>query len=59
MSKQWTYEVVELTPNMMGPAMSDRIRETLDDLGRQGWELVSNVQLTPFDHVRLILKKEA
>ena len=58
MNKQWTYEVVELTPNMMGPPMSERIREELDRLGRLGWELVSTAQLTPFDHVRLVLKKE-
>jgi hypothetical protein len=58
MSKQWTYEVVELSPNMMGPPMSDRIRDELDRLGAQGWELVSTAQLTPFDHVRLILKRE-
>ncbi|MDX1550207.1 DUF4177 domain-containing protein [Novilysobacter spongiicola] len=59
MSTRWIYEVVELSPNMIGPPMADRLSEELDKLGRQGWELVSCNQVTPFDHVRLILKKQA
>lgn len=59
MSTRWTYEVVELSPNMLGPSMTERLREELDRLGEQGWELVSVNPVTPFDHVRLILKKEA
>ena len=55
---RWTYEVVELSPNMLGPSMTERLREELDRLGRQGWELVSANQVNPFDQVRLILKKE-
>ena len=59
MSTRWTYEVVELSPTMLGPSMTERLREELDRLGRQGWELVSVNQVNPFDQVRLVLKKEA
>jgi len=59
MSSRWIYEVVELSPNMLGPSMAERLREELDRLGRDGWELVSATQVNPFDQVRLILKKEA
>ena len=59
MSSRWIYEVVELSPNMLGPSMAERLREELDRLGRDGWELVSANQVNPFDQVRLVLKKEA
>lgn len=54
---RWSYEVLELTPNMLGPSMVEKLAEELNRLGRQGWELVSMTQVTPFDHVRLVLKK--
>lgn len=54
---RWSYEVLELTPNMLGPSMAEKLAEELNRLGRQGWELVSMTQVTPFDHVRLVLKK--
>jgi len=59
MSTRWIYEVVELSPNILGPSMAERLQEELDRLGGEGWELVSANQINPFDQVRLILKKEA
>lgn len=58
MSKRWIYEVVDLSPNMIAPPMSERLHEELERMGALGWELVSANQVTPFDHVRLIFKKE-
>ncbi|KGM52485.1 hypothetical protein N792_05295 [Lysobacter concretionis Ko07 = DSM 16239] len=59
MSNRWSYQVLELTPSMLGPSMSEQLSDELNRLGEQGWELVSMTQITPFDHVRLVLKKEA
>ena len=57
MSQPWTYHVVEITPSMLGPSVTERLTETLNLLGAEGWELVSVVPITPFDHLRAVLKK--
>lgn len=54
---QWTYQVVEIVPRMLGPAVSERLQEELDRLGAEGWELVSVMPVTPFDHLRAVLKR--
>jgi hypothetical protein len=54
---QWTYQVVEIVPRMLGPAVSERLQEELDRLGADGWELVSVMPVTPFDHLRAVLKR--
>ncbi|HEY5782396.1 MAG TPA: DUF4177 domain-containing protein [Lysobacter sp.] len=59
MSQHWTYHVVEITPSMLGPSVKERLTETLNLLGAEGWELVSVVPITPFDHLRAVLKKPA
>ena len=59
MSEPRRYPELELKPSMLGPSMSEQLSDELNRLGEQGWELVSMTQITPFDHVRLILKKEA
>ncbi|HUH90202.1 MAG TPA: DUF4177 domain-containing protein [Lysobacter sp.] len=59
MSDRWSYKVVDMTPNILGPSMSEKLSEELNRLGKQGWELVSMTQTNPFDHVRLVLKKES
>ncbi|HZX76565.1 DUF4177 domain-containing protein [Lysobacter sp.] len=56
---QWTYQVVEIVPRMLGPAVSERLQEELDRLGAEGWELVSVMPVTPFDHLRAVLKRPA
>ena len=55
----WTYQVLEIVPRMLGPAVSERLQEELDRLGAQGWELVSVMPVTPFDHLRAVLKRPA
>ncbi len=59
MSDRWTYKVVDVSPSMLGPTMSEKLSDELNRLGKQGWELVSVNQTSPFDHVRLILKKDS
>ncbi|GAA5076849.1 DUF4177 domain-containing protein [Lysobacter panacisoli] len=55
----WTYQVIEIVPRMLGPAVSERLQEELDRLGADGWELVSVMPVTPFDHLRAVLKRPA
>lgn len=59
MSDRWTYHVLELTPKVLGPSMSEQLSEQLNTLGDQGWELVTLTQISPFDHVRLVFKRAA
>jgi hypothetical protein len=56
---QWTYQVLEIVPRMIGPAVSERLQEELNRLGEEGWELVSVMPITPFDHLRAVLKRPA
>lgn len=58
MSKRWSYKVVEVKVKLFAGALSARVQQELDKLGPQGWELVSVVQASPVDSVRLYLKKE-
>ncbi len=38
---QWKHRVVELTYQLFEAPMRERIQDTLDQLGAQGWELVA------------------
>lgn len=58
MSTRWSYRLVELKVKLFGGNLSERVQQELDKLGPQGWELVSVVQASPVDCVRLYLKKE-
>lgn len=55
----WTYHVLEIVPRMIGPSVSERLLEELNRLGKDGWELVSIMPVTPFDHLRAVLKRPA
>lgn len=58
MSNRWSYKVVELKFKLFGGSMTERVQQELDKLGPQGWELVSVVQASPADSLRMYLKKE-
>lgn len=57
MSQRWNYKVVELPIKLFAGKLGERVQQELDKLGPQGWELVSVVQASPVDTVRLYLKK--
>ena len=58
MSNRWSYKVVELKLKLFGGNLTERVQVELDKLGPQGWELVSVVQSSPVDSLRLYLKKQ-
>ena len=55
-SDRWTYHVVEVKPGFLGRTR-DAAQEKLTQLGLQGWELVSVLQVHPMRAVQLFLKK--
>ncbi|RPE77113.1 DUF4177 domain-containing protein [Vulcaniibacterium tengchongense] len=54
---RWRYRVFEILPSMLGPPVSERLQDELDRLGADGWELVSVMPVTPFDQLRVVMKK--
>lgn len=59
MSQRWSYKVVEFPIRLFAGKLGDRVQQELDRLGPQGWELVSVVQTSAVDALRLYLKKPA
>ncbi len=57
-SNRWAYQVVELKPKLFG-SIEKQAQERLNQLGLQGWELVSAVQSHHFSPMYLYLKKES
>jgi len=53
---RWSYQVVEVKPSFLG-STRDAAQERLQQLGMQGWELVSAIQPQRFAPVQLNLKK--
>jgi hypothetical protein len=49
---------VELRFQLFGGKLAERAQAELDKLGALGWELVSVVQASPADALRIFLKKE-
>ena len=57
MNTRWSYKVVEIPVNLFGGKLTENVQAELDSLGAQGWELVSVVQTSAVESVRLYLKK--
>lgn len=55
MNARWSYKVVELKPSFIG-LKAVAVQDALNQLGAQGWELVS--VLNQGLAIRLYLKKE-
>jgi hypothetical protein len=53
---RWSYQVVEVKPSFLGSTREAAL-ERLQQLGLQGWELVSAIQSQRFAPVQLYLKK--
>jgi hypothetical protein len=56
-SSRWQYKVVEMPFKVFGGKLTDRVQDELDKLGPQGWELVSVVQASPADALRMYFKR--
>lgn len=56
---RWNYQVIEITMKMFGASMTERAQEELDRAGQQGWELVSSIQSSAADSIRMFFKKPA
>lgn len=54
---RWSYKVVELKFKLFGGKLTELAQQELDRLGAQGWELVSVVQASSADSLRMYLKK--
>ena len=57
MNTRWSYKVVEIPVKLFGGKLTENVQAELYSLGAQGWELVSVVQTSAVDSVRLYLKK--
>jgi hypothetical protein len=55
-NERWSYQVVQVKPNFLG-STGTAAQERLNQLGLQGWELVSAIQSQRFAPVQLYLKK--
>ena len=53
---RWSYQVVEVKPSFLG-STREAAQERLQQLGQQGWDLVSAIQSQRFAPVQLYLKK--
>ena len=53
--RRWTYKVVDIKGTFNTPK-ADVVQDALNQLGLQGWELVSALQVSM--SIRLYLKKE-
>jgi len=57
MNTRWSYKIVDVPYKLFAGKLVDRAQQELDRLGAQGWELVSVVQTSAADGVRLYMKK--
>jgi len=55
-NERWTYQVIEVKNGFWG-VKRDAMQERLNQLGLQGWELVSVLQTNQLHPTHLYLKK--
>lgn len=58
MSNRWQHKVVEIPYRLFGN-QTEHVQQELDKHGQQGWELVSVVQSSAADSIRMFFKKHA
>ncbi len=56
MNPQWEYKVIDLPLDLFGKP-GERLQQTLNELGLEGWELVSTLRPSAADPTRLFLKR--
>lgn len=59
MSARWQHKVIEVKARLFAGSIGDRAQVELDKMGAQGWQLVSVLQTSGADTMRLFFKKEA
>jgi hypothetical protein len=59
MSTRWQHKVVEIPIKMFGGKTLQHAQEELDKLGAQGWELVTVLQHSSMEPIRMYLKRPA
>ena len=56
MSERWEYKVIDVTPQIAGRP-GEKVEETLNQMGREGWELVSALRASLLEPTRLYLNR--
>ncbi len=56
MKDAWEYKVIDITPQITGNP-GQKVEETLNQMGLQGWELVSALRCSLMEPTRLYLKR--
>ena len=56
MNTQWEYKVIDITTQITGNP-GQKVEETLNQMGLQGWELVSALRCSLMEPTRLYLKR--
>ncbi|MGY0503883.1 DUF4177 domain-containing protein [Luteimonas sp. e5] len=56
MSERWQYKVIDIPAQVLG-APGQKVEETLNALGEDGWELVAALRCSLTEPTRLYLKR--
>lgn len=56
MNERWEYRVIDITAQIAGRP-GEKVEATLNELGQEGWELVSALRGNLMDPTRLYLKR--
>ena len=56
MKDAWEYKVIDITPQITG-SPGQKVEETLNQMGEEGWELVSALRCSLMEPTRLYLKR--
>ena len=56
MNERWEYKVIDITPQITGNP-GQKVEETLNQMGQEGWELVAALRCSLMEPTRLYLKR--
>ncbi len=56
MNERWEYRVIDVSANLAGRP-GEKVEQTLNELGEQGWELVAALRSNLVEPTRLYLKR--